>query len=309
MPDWNTLEKYFSIIGVAALMVFPIVSGIPILGYFVQIAALVAVIYLSYRNRYILLGLGAIGSIVSSSLVFGFSMVLLGIWAGTVLTGAVFGRLLTSGVLPGKAFLVAVLVSSTISFLLFWFERDLIFSALDEANRWILTGLTSGSGLAPAEADRMTDWANTMIALVKRLIPSMMALSGALQLFFGWLCLVILLKGLGEFVPSFGNFITWKMPYYYIYISGAILLSRLLGTEPMKIIADNFLLFLGFFYAVFGFSVFEFYLKKIRLSPLLRAFFYVGLIFLQLPGLILAAAVGFLDSYFDFRKIRARIIG
>ena len=309
MPDWNTMEKYFNIIGVIALLVFPIISGIPVLGYFTQIAALIAVIYLSYRNRYILLGIGAIGSIVSASLVFGFSMVLLGVWAGTVITGAVFGRLLNTGVSPGKSFFIAVLVSSLISFLLFWFERDLIFKALDEANRWILTGLTTGSGLAPAEADRMTDWANTMIALVKRLIPSMMALSGALQLFFGWLCLAILLKGLGEFVPSFGNFITWKMPDYYIYISGFFLLSRLIGTEFIKIIADNFLLFLGFFYAIFGFSVFEFYLKKIRLSPMLRVFFYIGLIFLQLPGLILAAVVGFIDSYFDFRKVRARIIG
>jgi uncharacterized protein YybS (DUF2232 family) len=210
---------------------------------------------------------------------------------------------------PPRAFLVAVTVSSIISLVLFWFEKDLIFSALDEANRWIVSGLTAGSGLAPAEADRMTDWADSMIGLLKRLIPSMMALSGVMQLFFGWLCLVILLKGLGEFVPSFGSFINWKMPDYYIYISGVFLLSRLLGTELMKIVADNFLLFLGFFYAVFGFSVFEYYLKKIRLSPLLRAFFYIGLIFLQLPGLILAAVVGFVDSYFDFRKVRARIIG
>jgi len=42
---------------------------------------------------------------------------------------------------------------------------------------------------------------------------------------------------------------------------------------------------------------------------MLRVFFYIGLIFLQLPGLILAAVVGFIDSYFDFRKVRARIIG
>jgi len=27
------------------------------------------------------------------------------------------------------------------------------------------------------------------------------------------------------------------------------------------------------------------------------------------PGLILAAAVGLFDSYFDFRRVRARLIG
>ena len=309
MPDWGTIEKYFAGVGLLALLVFPIFSGIPLIGYLAQTAALMAVIYFSFRARYILLGIGAFGSIILASLVFGFSLILLGVWAGTVLTGIVFGRLLSSGISPGKAFLISILVSSLISFLLFWFEKDLIFHTLDEANRWIQNGLATGSGASATEVAEMASLADSMIAQAKRLIPAMMALSGSFQLFFGWLCLVILLKGLGEFVPTFGDFIIWKMPDYYIFVFGAFLLARLVGTELIKIIADNFLLFIGFFYAVFGFSVFEFYLKKIRLSLFLRVLFYIGLVFLQLPGLILAALVGFFDSYFDFRKVRARIIG
>jgi len=53
----------------------------------------------------------------------------------------------------------------------------------------------------------------------------------------------------------------------------------------------------------------EYYLKKIRLSLFLKVLFYIGIVFLQLPGLLLAALIGIFDSYFDFRKVRARIIG
>ncbi|UCD93485.1 MAG: DUF2232 domain-containing protein, partial [Candidatus Zixiibacteriota bacterium] len=112
-----------------------------------------------------------------------------------------------------------------------------------------------------------------------------------------------------EFFPSLGNFVHWKMPYYYVYITGALILLRLVGTELIRVFADNGILYIGFFYAVFGFSVIDYYLKKIRLSLFLKILFYIGFVFLQLPGLLLAAMIGLFDSYFDFRRVRARIIG
>ncbi|MFH2037360.1 MAG: DUF2232 domain-containing protein, partial [Candidatus Zixiibacteriota bacterium] len=103
--------------------------------------------------------------------------------------------------------------------------------------------------------------------------------------------------------------IYWKMPYYYVYLLGFSIIIRLIGDNSMKIVADNMIFFIGFFYAAFGFALFEFYLKKIKLSRFMRILFYVGFIFLQLPGLIFAAIAGLFDSYFDFRKVRAKIIG
>jgi len=95
------------------------------------------------------------------------------------------------------------------------------------------------------------------------------------------------------------------MPYNYIYIVGIMILLRLVGTEQLKVLADNVILFMGFFYALFGFSVFEYYLKKIKLSLFLRIVFYIAF----LPGVVFAVLMGLFDSYFDFRKVRAKIIG
>ena len=83
----------------------------------------------------------------------------------------------------------------------------------------------------------------------------------------------------------------------------------MVGTDALKMISDNLLFFIGVFYSVFGFSVFEYFLRKIRLTLFLKILFYVGFFFLQLPGLILAAAIGMFDSYFDFRQVKAKILG
>ncbi len=132
-----------------------------------------------------------------------------------------------------------------------------------------------------------------------------MILAGVGQLFLGWVGLMLLFRVLGRFQPVLIGFSYWKMPYNYIYIVGATILLRLIGNESMRIVADNALLFMGFFYAVFGLSVFEYYLKKIKLSLLFRIIFYIAF----LPGALFAVFVGLFDSYFDFRKVRARIIG
>ncbi|UCD17018.1 MAG: DUF2232 domain-containing protein [Candidatus Zixiibacteriota bacterium] len=308
MLDWSKVENLVSAAGLFSLLIFPIVSGIPGVGYVVQTAAMFSVIFFSYRRHFVFFTIGSLGSIVLASLLFGFSLVLAGLWAITVIPGAVFGRLLNAGISPPRTFVVAVLITIIISSMLFWGGRELFFQTLDGANQWVQSLLIVDGGGAGENIELVNAVAST-IAVVKRLMPSLMALSGVGQLFIGWICLVLVLKGLGEFSPTFGEFVYWKMPDYYIFLFGLFLLFRLIGTELMRIVSDNFLLFLGFFYALFGFSVFEFYLKRIRLSLLLRVLFYAGLLLLQLPGLILAAAVGLFDSYFDFRKVKARLIG
>jgi uncharacterized protein YybS (DUF2232 family) len=121
--------------------------------------------------------------------------------------------------------------------------------------------------------------------------------------------LYVIFRSTGAFIPQFVEFVFWKMPFYFIYPTGLFIFMRLLGTGPIKVAADNCLLFMGVFYAVFGFAVMEYYLRKVRLSLFLRVLFYVGFVFLQVPGLMIAASVGLFDSYFDFRQIRARLIG
>jgi len=308
MLDWAKAEKIIGGAGIFLLLVFPIVSGIPLIGYLVQTAAMCAAMFFAYRRLYFLLVPGLIGSLVLSGYLFGLNAILLGMWGVTVLPGAIFGQLLRAGFPTSRTFIIVILLIMVISAGLYWGSRPVITQMLDASHEWAQSLLvTSEDGVVENRA--LVDAMGSMIAMIKRLMPALMALSAVGQLFVGWVLLVVMLKWLGDFVPGVRGFIFWKMPDYFVFITGVIILLRLVGSETMKIFADNFILFLGFFYAVFGFSVFEYYLKKTRLSVFMRILFYFGILLLQMPGLVMAAAVGFLDSYFDFRKVKARLIG
>lgn len=307
MPEWQRIERYLNPIGLFLILIFPIAAGIPIAGYISETAALFFVILFSFRRKRLLVTIGAIGSMILVSLLSGPGLLLLGVWGMIIIPGTILGRFMGAGYSPVRAFLAAMLVSSLISVIIFLMEKEIIFQTLDFIPRLIPTGI--GGGGAATSGNDLIDWTMKMISILKRLMPSMMALSGVAQLFLGALVLMLFLRSAGEFVPSFGNFVFWKMPYNYIFLTGICIMMRLIGTEMIKIVADNLLLYIGIFYAVFGFSVFEYYFRRIKLSLFLRVLFYIGFALLQFPGLILAAGVGVFDSYFDFRKVKARVIG
>jgi hypothetical protein len=307
-PERHRLELSLQFICLLISLIFMVVSSIPVVGYMVQIAAIFAFILFSFRSQYVFWVIGSAGSLAVAIMLFGFSFTLLCLWATVVVPGTILGRLTVSGTLPARAFVLGLSCSVIMSAVLFVMERKLILAGVDNSKEALLA-LLGNLGEQNAPDERLMEYISRVFSTIKRLTPSLMALSAVLQLFMGWLGLLILYRILGEFLPAPGGFRYWKMPYSYIYLTGSVIFIRLIGTEQMRIVADNLLVFLGFFYAVFGFSVFEYYLKKIRLSLFIRLLFYIGIVFLQLPGLILAAIVGLFDSYFDFRKVRAKIIG
>jgi hypothetical protein len=308
MPDRHRIEQLITYIGFFFILIFLSAAGIPVVGYVAETGALFAVILFAYRRRSLLLMLSSVGSISMASLIYGANPLLIGLWAMVVLPGAIFGRLLAYGDSAVRAFVIAMITVSIISVFLFWGERDMIYQSLDLAHKWVQTGLISNAPQGETGKE-FIDWAANILAVIKRIMPSLMALSGVAQLFIGSTVLFLFLKGTGEFVADFGSFIHWKMPFGLIYPAGLLILFRLIGTEPIKIVADNGLLFLGIFYAVFGLAVVEYTLRKVKISTFLRVLFYIGLLFMQLPGLIMLAALGVFDSYLDFRRVRAKLIG
>ncbi len=305
---WRDIEFIVFIAGLIVCLAFLVLWKIPLLNYLAQVGAVLAVILFSMKRKYLLLAAGAAGSLILGIWIYGFSVPLLATWALIILPGALMGIAVDLGRTPAGAFIPAVILAVLISQVIFWSEKDVLYEIIDMFSRYghALVAISETSQNFQAE---MGDNIDNIMSLLKRLVPSFIALYGVAQLLTGWLILSFLFWRFGEFFPNFGKFVYWKMPYYYIYFVGLILLFRLLGTDAIQLVADNLILFMGFFYAVFGFSVFEYYLKKIRLTLFLRILFYIGFILLQLPGLILAALVGLIDSYFDFRKVRARIIG
>jgi hypothetical protein len=279
--SWEKIEQMFNPIGLLAILAFPTVAGIPLIGYLVETMSIFFVILFAFRRKYLFLAVAGFGSLGSAIIMQGASIMIISIWAKAFIPGFVLGMLISTGMSISRAFVFSILAIAFTVIIQYWEEREIIFQFLDKLQGWINSGLPVGSA---TQANEMTEYIARTIAVIKRLMPAIMVLSVVAQLFAGWVLLVIFLKAMGEFFPGITGFYYWKMPDFYLFI-------------------------IGFFYAAFGFALFEYYLKKIRLSLFLRILFYIGFIFLQLPGLILAAAVGLFDSYFDFRNVKAKLIG
>ena len=290
------------------LLVFPVTLFVPVLNYMISLAAIFAALYLAINKMDILLAIGLLGSLGVLLSVHGLKPWMVSFWAIATVPGAVLGRSIAFGVTPRKAFFAAMAISVVLSLLFFYLIREPFSESMDSLRGWMLSVIGAWDTSDAFKAD-LADSFGSLFSMTKRLAPAFMALHGVTLLFIGWLILKMVMDMMRKFHPGLGSFIYWKMPPLFIYIAGLFFLVRLIGPDLLKVIADNALLFLGFFYALFGFAVIEFFLKKVRLSLILKVLFYLGFVFLQLPGLIMAAMIGLFDSYFDFRKVRARMIG
>jgi hypothetical protein len=308
MPDWRKIERLFNYFGFFLLLVFPIGIVVPGFGFVVETMALASAMLFAYRGRRILLTLGAIGSMLVTSQIFGYDFLWIGVWGMIIVSGAAFGEMIASGFLPWRAFVISAAIISVFVLFLYWGERGQIAASLDGFESWIKAALIQ-EGAVSGSANQTVEWVTRSIGAVKRLMPSLLALSATAQLFAAAAALFLYIKESGEYIRTFGSFIYWKMPFAVVYPTGLFVLLRLVGTAEMEIVADNVLLFIGIFYSIFGFSAIEYFLRRLRLTLFLRALFYIGLLFMQLPGLIIAAGIGFFDSRYDFRKIKARAIG
>ncbi|RKX31623.1 MAG: hypothetical protein DRP46_02945 [Candidatus Zixiibacteriota bacterium] len=307
-PNGQDITPYIGYSCFPLLLIFPAALYVPVFNYLVSLAVVFAVIFLAVNKMNVLLTVGLIGSFGILLLIHGFMPWVMSFWAMTTVPAAVFGKTMNIGMTPRKAFFIGAIIATIFSLLFFLVIREPLYESIDAMSGWIGTMLGTLDTSESLRADLADNFKN-MFEITKRLSPAFMVLNGIGLLFVGWLILKIMMDMLHKFHPGMGSFIYWKMPQVYIYITGLFILMRLVGPEVLQAMADNVLLFLGFFYAVFGFAVMEYYLKKIRLSLFLKVLFYIGIVFLQLPGLLLAALIGIFDSYFDFRKVRARIIG
>ncbi len=205
MPEWRRIEPYFNSIGLFIILVFPILAGVPVFGYLIETAALVFVILFALQRRQLFLAIGSIGSMLISALVFGPSLMLLGIWAIVVIPGTIFGRLVSQGFSPARVFLMAMIISSLISLIVFWSEKQLIFGAMDEILKWMQSVIVSGAGAAEDKSD-MISWTANMAGTIKRLMPALMALSAAAQLFAAGVLVMFALKMTGHLRTDFREF-------------------------------------------------------------------------------------------------------
>lgn len=290
------------------LVNLPLWRFMPVLAYFTQFGAVFSAIYLMYERKYILLTVAGIGSLGLTAIFGGITASMLLLFSITVIPGIILAGLVSNGGSPTKSFSWASLALIVLTSLLVivWYKDAVMF--LTELQNMTLAMAKNSMAEGPL-LDRARDQFTSLFTYMKAIIPVSMVLMGFVYLLVGWLGLMVWFEYNKRFMPSFGKFIYWKMPAFYVYLFGVCLLIRLFSSGMILEIADNAIIFFILLYSIFGLALIEYFLKKLKLSLFLKVIFYIGIMLSFVPGLILAALAGFFDSYFDFRKVRARIIG
>ncbi len=308
-------DRVYIALGTALGATLPWWLAVPVVGYLLEIVLTVTLIMAALERQWWIpvggavlgLALGQLPSLGPLPMV-----VFLPLWLKAVVPAVILGIMVRDGRTAGRAYLAAAILA-TLAILLFFAEGGVYLrQAVDTLQKAMGGTLESGlksRGYAPEAIVDAMDALASVAQLIKRLLPGMLVLSGLSQLLIAFLFVEWYYTRRDRFFPGFGPFIFWKMPERLLYILGIALALRLAAPGSVQVVVDNFLVILAVAYAVTGLAVIEHLLRRIQLPLAVKIIFYLGLLLMQLPGLIVSSLLGLFDSHFDFRKVRAHTLG
>ncbi len=233
-------------------------------------------------------------------------------WLKSFFPAALLGLGIQRGLQAGRSFILASAGAALCMLLIYFQTGGLMAELFGAMGDWMSSFATTSAVSAGYNQERIVaiqDSIASFTDLMIRLLPGMMILSLIGELFVVVVIIEAIYTRLDSYFPGFGPFIYWKMPEQVLYLLGLVVLARLLAGSDIKMVADNLLLILSVFYMVTGLAFMEHLLRRLQLPVLIKIVFYIGLFLMQVPGFVLAAIVGLFDSFFDFRKIKARTLG
>jgi uncharacterized protein YybS (DUF2232 family) len=139
---------------------------------------------------------------------------------------------------------------------------------------------------------------------IVRVVPALYYLSSIVFLALAHLLALWTLRKRGLVLPGPKNFLAWRAPFLFTLLLGAGLAGHLFLENGWLKAADNILLLTTFGYAACGASNLEYFFKKMSAHWAIKGLFYVWLAVFGLVSFFILSAVGFLDSRFDFRRLR-----
>jgi len=238
--------------------------------------------------------------------------IFLPLWLKAVIPALALGLMINHGRRAWQSFAAAALLLA-VFVLMIYFQggQELAEQTgnMRESIEKMVTGPMTSSGYNAETINNMVDQLLFFMQLLVRLLPGLLILSGAGQLFVALLFTDWYYTRRDSYFPGFGPFTYWKMPEKLLYLAGAVLIIRLATGGGVQAAADNVVFILAVGYAACGLALIEHLLRRLRLPILVRVVFYIGLTFMHIPGLIVTSIAGLFDSYFDFRKVRAHTLG
>lgn len=308
-------DKLFIVSGITLAITISFWIVLPAANYLMEIIlaiALIVSIIDGYRKSIIAaVSLGFLIGIIPGVAPLPFDM-FFPLWMKAVIPAVVLGILISRGWHAGRSFGVAVLLLSLVTLVIYSYGAEIIIEQIEIARQSLHQSLTATLQTYGYSEEVINDFKDTLgqtAFLIKHLLPGLLILSGFSQLFIAFIIIELYYTRRDSYFPGFGPFIFWKIPEKIIYSLGFVLIIRLTIEGVLKMAADNFIFILSFMYALCGLALIEYLLRRLQLPTFIKVVFYVGLFFMQLPGMIIASIAGLLDSYFDFRKVKAHSLG
>jgi hypothetical protein len=293
----------------------PLWMALPVAGYLLEIALAAALIMAAIERRlWIVLGGTLVGLALAALPTVGPAPMglFLPMWLKAVAGPMIVGLLMQGGGSAPRSFMAGAAVTAAAVLLFYWQGAALLNEMMNGLGKTLTTLLDTNlktQGYSPETITEALDKVTGGVTLVKRLLPGVMILSGLGQLFIGFAVVNLYYTRRDKYFPGFGPFAYWKMPEGLVYLLGLALAIRLIMHGPGLAVVDNMLLILALAYSVCGLALIEHLLRRLQLPLLVKIIFYLGLLLMQIPGMIVTALLGLFDSYFDFRKVRAHTLG
>ena len=226
-------------------------------------------------------------------------------WSAILVSSALVGRLTLAGKNQQWVYLCglgAVILFSVAQFAPIWQELMVATKQFLAAKFETIEQDALALGYGADSMRQNIDQALATIDGLIRLLPSMTVLGVAMQFSIGYLIFARQTGKDGNGIKGLAPFAMWKVPFGVTPVLILAMFMRLFGGEAITLAADNILLFLAVYYSVTGLALIEFYLRKFKFSGLMKVLFYVMLFFAQMIGFVVAALLGFVDSFVDWRK-------
>lgn len=321
----KTAGRREAFVVIAAMFVFSIVSfskpagfspgaifGLGLVTYFVTVYLFRGIARLAYNRETYLLWIGLLLAIATGYVLAGLADTwhLLCAWSMLAGAGVITGRMNIREFNQKKIYAIGAVVVALFGVLQF-IE---LWPRLIEVATQNVTDMTDEMMQSLPELGYTQDQTGESIETLRkammifiRLLPAFMVTGLLLQFSLGYIWFLSNLDRRERFMRRLSPYLDWKMPFWLTPILIVVIISRLVGGEVTKLIADNILAGLSVYYCVTGLAVAEFFLKKMKLSGWMKVLFYILLFLTQLIGYFAAVLLGFIDSFVDWRKVEARV--
>ncbi len=288
------------------------ISGliIPILGQaaalFAPVPLIIAIVRLGRREGLVALAVSfAIVALITgvpaaALFLFGFGLMAVGTSEGMLRQYKPEQAALLGGLLP-----VAALALGVIAY--YGKIGTSPVAALEESLRTMLTQaiqVYSSMGLQEA-ADLVTALADKIIYYAVRLTPTLVVTTSVVQAACCYgLARVLIIRKDGSFPGSVQTpFSAWHAPDGWVWGLIASLALLAVPSPAGTILGWNVALFFAAVYVIQGLTIVDYYLKKVSVPAFGRGLI-LSLVLLIMPLLLLVIALGVVDIWGDFRKIR-----